>query len=144
MTKARSTNAQAGWLGRSGQHRIGQDRPPHHTGATPDVDMLLSRLGTVLSTARAGPRVAAHQDRQASLSVTIGNDGRILAHCFAGCAISDVLGAVGLALADLFPQAGRRIARRPTRAARSRTTGPMARRARRPGIRGQHRQHCGL
>lgn len=72
MTKARSTNAQAGWLGRSGQHRIGQDRPPHHTGATPDVDMLLSRLERVRQYGKGwSARCPAHQDRQASLSVTI-------------------------------------------------------------------------
>ena len=104
MPNARNTNAQAGGLGRSENHRIGQDRPSHHTGAPPDVEILLSRLERVRQCGKGwSARCPAHQDRQASLSVTIGNDGRILAHCFAGCAIGDVLGAVGLALADLFP-----------------------------------------
>ncbi len=104
MTVRTNANAQAGGLGRSGQHRIGKDRPAHHTGAPPDVDALLSRLERVRQYGKGwSARCPAHQDRQASLSVTIGNDGRILAHCFAGCAIGDVLGAVGLAVGDLFP-----------------------------------------
>lgn len=36
------------------------------------------------------------------LSVTQGDDGRVLLHCFAGCAPHDVLGAVGLTVNDLF------------------------------------------
>lgn len=104
MTGRTNANAQAGGLGRSGQHRIGKDRPAHHTGAPPDVDALLSRLERVRQYGKGwSARCPAHQDRQASLSVTIGNDGRILAHCFAGCAIGDVLGAVGLGVGDLFP-----------------------------------------
>ena len=39
-----------------------------------------------------------------ALSVHQGNDGRILAHCFAGCPTSDVTAAVGIELADLFPE----------------------------------------
>jgi hypothetical protein len=45
----------------------------------------------------------AHGDRFASLSVNDGDNGCVLAHCFAGCDVSDVLAAVGLTLADLFP-----------------------------------------
>jgi DNA primase len=43
----------------------------------------------------------AHEDRLPSLSITQIDD-RILMKCFAGCAIGDVLSAVGLSLADLF------------------------------------------
>lgn len=83
---------------------FGESRLRNHTGTPPDVDVLLSRLDRVRQFGKGwSARCPAHQDRQASLSVTIGNDGRILAHCFAGCAIVDVLGAVGLTLADLFP-----------------------------------------
>ncbi len=104
MADPRSTNAQAGRLGRSGNHRIEQDRPAHHTGALPDVDILLSRLERVRQYGKGwAARCPAHQDRSASLSVAVGNDGRILCHCFASCGIVDVLAAVGLTLADLFP-----------------------------------------
>ena len=44
-----------------------------------------------------------HDDREASLSVTVGQDGRILLHCFAGCEPARVVAAIGLTLADLFP-----------------------------------------
>ncbi|MBL0029151.1 MAG: hypothetical protein IPO95_08790 [Rhodanobacteraceae bacterium] len=37
------------------------------------------------------------------MSVAIGDDGRLLVHCFAGCSIGDVLGAMGLSVGDLFP-----------------------------------------
>ncbi len=47
-------------------------------------------------------RCPAHDDRNPSLSIHAGDDGRTLLHCHAGCALPDVLGAVGLREADLF------------------------------------------
>ena len=44
----------------------------------------------------------AHPDHSPSLSITAGNDGRILLHCWAGCATADVLAALGLGWSDLF------------------------------------------
>jgi hypothetical protein len=32
-----------------------------------------------------------------------GEDGRVLLHCFGGCSTSDVLGAIGMDMSDLFP-----------------------------------------
>jgi hypothetical protein len=46
----------------------------------------------------------AHEDRSPSLSVSEGHNGSALVHCFGGCHTSDVLAAVGLSLADLFPE----------------------------------------
>lgn len=48
---------------------------------------------------------AAHPrgDRSRGLHVTLANDGRLLIHCMAGCGAVDVLDALGLAMADLFP-----------------------------------------
>lgn len=73
-------------------------------------EMLLPRLEGVRRP-RAGcwtARCPAHDDRGPSLSVRELDDGRVLLHCFAGCAINDVVAAVGLSLVDLFPsrQAG--------------------------------------
>jgi hypothetical protein len=48
-------------------------------------------------------RCPAHEDKNPSLSLRELDDGRILLHCFAGCATADVLAAVGLSMADLFP-----------------------------------------
>ncbi len=44
-----------------------------------------------------------HDDRQASLSINVGNDGRTLLYCHAGCDVSDVVSAIGLEMKDLFP-----------------------------------------
>lgn len=45
----------------------------------------------------------AHDDRQASLSITTTMDGKTLLHCHAGCETSAVLDALGLSSKDLFP-----------------------------------------
>jgi hypothetical protein len=44
----------------------------------------------------------AHNDRNPSLSVSRGEDGRVLLKCWAGCGAADIVQAVGLTLADLF------------------------------------------
>ena len=46
----------------------------------------------------------AHDDRQASLSIKAGDDGRVLLHCHAGCEPRAIVDAIGLSLADLFPE----------------------------------------
>ena len=67
------------------------------------IDRLLSRLEGLRQTRpnKWIARCPAHDDRSPSLSVREIDD-RILIHCFAGCAASDVLSAVGLQLSDLF------------------------------------------
>lgn len=47
-------------------------------------------------------RCPAHDDRQQSLSVSEGDDGRILVKCFAGCETVHIVEAVGLKMKDLF------------------------------------------
>jgi hypothetical protein len=47
-------------------------------------------------------RCPAHEDKTASLSVTAGDDGRVLLHCFSGCPALEVIAAVRLTVADLF------------------------------------------
>lgn len=46
-----------------------------------------------------GPRPGRSQ----SLSVAEKSDGGVLLHCFAGCSVQEVMGAVGLDLSDLYP-----------------------------------------
>ena len=48
----------------------------------------------------------AHEDRDASLSISVGDDGRTLLHCHAGCALDEILGKVGLQKRDLFSSNG--------------------------------------
>lgn len=45
----------------------------------------------------------AHDDHTPSLSIREGADGRILLHCFAGCSVDQIVGAMGLKIVDLFP-----------------------------------------
>ncbi len=50
---------------------------------------------------------ASHDDRAASLSIGAGDDGRVLMKCHAGCSTEDVVCALGLTMADLFPEKAR-------------------------------------
>jgi hypothetical protein len=47
-------------------------------------------------------RCPSHTDKNSSLSIRETDDGRVLIHCFGGCATDAVLAAVGLELKDLF------------------------------------------
>ncbi|WP_291510681.1 hypothetical protein [Acidithiobacillus sp.] len=69
------------------------------------IDATLSRLEGVK---RTGPgkwiaRCPSHDDRHPSLSIKEADDGLVLIHCWTGCAAADVVAALGLSLADLFP-----------------------------------------
>jgi putative DNA primase/helicase len=48
-------------------------------------------------------RCPAHEDKGPSLSIRETPEGVLLLHCFAGCEAADVVAAVGIDLADLFP-----------------------------------------
>lgn len=45
----------------------------------------------------------AHRDKNPSLSISQGSNGRTVLNCLAGCKTEDVLKAVGLEMKDLFP-----------------------------------------
>lgn len=66
---------------------------------------LLSRLQKVKQTGKDSwiACCPAHADRSPSFTVRELPDGRILAHCFAGCSIEDAVEAAGLTLSDLMP-----------------------------------------
>jgi hypothetical protein len=67
---------------------------------------LLDRLDGVrqYGAGRWRARCPAHGSKGGTLSVHEKSDGRVLVHCFAGCAVEEVVGAVGLAINDLFPE----------------------------------------
>ena len=48
-------------------------------------------------------RCPAHSDRDPSLAIGEGTEGRVILHCYAGCTTQDIVCAVGLELNDLFP-----------------------------------------
>ena len=69
--------------------------------APPDI---LSRLRGVRQNGSGWTaRCPAHEDRRASLSVGLGDDGRTLVHCHAGCSPESVMSAIGLTMQDLMP-----------------------------------------
>ena len=64
---------------------------------------ILSRLGGVRPSGQGYTALCpAHDDREPSLSVSEGDDGRILLKCFAGCTVEQIVAALGLTMADLF------------------------------------------
>lgn len=48
-------------------------------------------------------RCPAHDDKNASLSVSVGDNGKVLMYCHAGCSTKDICSAVGIKESDLFP-----------------------------------------
>ena len=70
-----------------------------------NIETLLSRLEKVKPNG-SGKYLAccpAHTDKSPSLSIKETEDGKILIHCFSGCAVADIVAAVGLELSDLMP-----------------------------------------
>lgn len=71
--------------------------------------MTIDEILTLLKGARqvgSGQWVArcpAHDDRNPSLSIAEGEDGRILLHCFAGCSVENICSALGIEVRDLYP-----------------------------------------
>ena len=82
------------------------------------LELLLSHLAGVRRTGN-GKFVAccpAHGDKHPSLAIRETEDGVLLLHCFAGCAVDEVVGALNLEVSDLFPRRespGRKPERRP-------------------------------
>lgn len=68
-------------------------------------EVVLGRLTNVKRyDGKAMARCPGHDDRTNSLSITVGDDGRVLLHCFAGCDLVDILAKVDLGLNDLYPE----------------------------------------
>ncbi len=72
-----------------------------HTGGA---DLLLSRMESARRSGKGWTaRCPSHTDKTASLSIAETSDGTVLLHCFAGCPALSIVQAVGLTMADLFP-----------------------------------------
>jgi hypothetical protein len=70
----------------------------------------------ILEARRSGParwiaQCPAHADGAPSLTIGEGREGRVLLHCFAGCALTAVLEAAGLTMQQLFAAGKPRTAR---------------------------------
>jgi hypothetical protein len=61
-----------------------------------------AKRGRQPGTATALCPVSQHADRNASLSVKLGDDGAILLHCFGGCSFQEIVTALGITSAQLM------------------------------------------
>jgi len=71
------------------------------------IEEFLSRLQKVRKTGSRSWMACcpSHQDKNPSMTVSEGNDGRILVHCFSQqCGIDDITASVGLEVKDLMPE----------------------------------------
>lgn len=70
------------------------------------LETLLPHLEAVRRTGqgRYVARCPAHGDKHPSLAIRETDDGVLLLHCFAGCSVNEVVGAIGIDLSDLFPK----------------------------------------
>ena len=77
--------------------------PGDHDPITHLVEALRANgLHTVKSSGGFMAQCPAHEDRQPSLSISTGKDGRALVYCHAGCGIRDILDTLGIDPQALF------------------------------------------
>ena len=68
------------------------------------MELVLSKLPDVKPNGKGWQACCpAHEDRNPSLSISEGEDGRVLLKCHAGCATENVVAALGIKMADLMP-----------------------------------------
>lgn len=71
-----------------------------------DLQVILDRLdGVRHSGGRYRARCPVHLSRGLTLSVSEGDNGKPVVHCFAGCEPAAILGAIGLTWSDFYPKA---------------------------------------
>lgn len=69
------------------------------------IDDVLSRFPGAKQTPNGWQaKCPAHEDKVASLSISVQDGGKILLHCHAGCELKDILHAVDLKMQALFPR----------------------------------------
>jgi hypothetical protein len=73
------------------------------TAANSAIEFFLSRLSNKKHSGNGWTaRCPAHEDVRNSLSIGIGDDGRILLKCHAGCTVEQIVSGLGLKMRDLF------------------------------------------
>ncbi|MBW7989802.1 MAG: DUF3987 domain-containing protein [Planctomycetes bacterium] len=73
------------------------------TVMNPQLQSVLDRLERVKQTGSGySAQCPAHDDNRNSLSISIGDDGRVLLHCFAECSVDAVCAGIELGKKDLF------------------------------------------
>src|SRR5262249_7202124 len=77
----------------------------HRGGALSPLDLVLSRLERVHQSTPTqwSARCPAHDDRNPSLSIALGDDGCVLLTCHRRCGLDAICAALGISKRDLFP-----------------------------------------
>lgn len=95
-----------------------RDKPTTFHTTRASADPLLHRLDGVQKAGNGWrARCPACEGRSRKLAITE-SDGRVLVHCFGGCAAADVLAAVGLGWKDIMPPRSWPLSREESRRAR--------------------------
>jgi len=82
---------------------------------TKPIEVVLSKVAGVRRNGDGWiARCPAHGDQDPSLAIKEAEDGKVLLHCHAGCTAEKVCEAMGLRMADLFPQECQEARRMPT------------------------------
>lgn len=69
------------------------------------IDRVLERItAKKVSNDQWTARCPAHDDRNPSLSISVGDDGRVLLYCHRGCEIENICWAIDLKVSDLMPE----------------------------------------
>src|SRR5699024_11485919 len=72
---------------------------PTRRSADLDLNEILSRLEGVHGSGKQySARCQAHDDKRASLSVSVGEDGKVLFNCHDGCTAQEITRALGLSM----------------------------------------------
>lgn len=110
--------ARQGFRGQTIGRGLQPDSTTKYHVTTASADPLLHRLDGVQKSGTGWrARCPACEGRSRKLSITE-SGGRVLIHCFGGCAAADVLAAVGLRWADIMPPRAWPLSREEQRRAR--------------------------
>ena len=81
---------------------------PEALGPSKPIDRVLSACqGVTRGSSGWTALCPAHEDSSPSLSISEADDGKVLIHCLAGCAVKGVVAGLGLEMRDLFPTNGK-------------------------------------
>lgn len=71
----------------------------------PDINLILNKLERVRKLGKGYTALCpSHKDSNPSLSVSEGDEGRILIHCHAGCSVDEIVSSLGIDIQELFPK----------------------------------------
>lgn len=116
--------------------RNGGRSPRGTRPAAPPIDEVISHLDRVKPSGSGyDARCPAHNDKDPSLSVSEGEDGRVLLNCHAGCTVEAITAAMGMTVADLFPDSDPAPAPTDRYVYEDEDGGPLFRVVRKPGKR---------